>query len=312
MMFNNHWFSEHQKQLLGYLNSPIGGLLRRGLWIPGTRPKIIKLTPNAVHVLLPNGKIRATLYSNKQYAQALHKNYKPLWEVLHWWDGRIANRLMPAWNAGFDSYDAGNPAEASANDTYIRSTSSTTNFGTNSFLRIGESNVTTDVDRTLIKFDFSSIPTGSVSSAASLNLVIESDEADNARTVDVFRVKQTWVEAEATWNNYSSGNAWQTAGATGANDKDSAASCSLSLTASETGTKSWTAWTFADLDAMFGTSPSYTNNGFLMKAQTETNDAYRYYSSGNGTSSNRPNMTITYAPGSLAGNSFAMSPYFVF
>ena len=303
-MFNTDFFVEHQKQLLGFLNSNIGGAIRRSLWIPEYKHPIIKLSPNAAHVLLPNGQIKAILYSNKQYGQAILRNYKPLWKTLHWWDMKLANRLMPAWNVGFDSYDAGSPNEASANDTWIRSSAATTNYGTNVYLRIGESNVATDVDRVLIKFDFSSIPTGSNASASALSLTIDADESDNTRTVDVFRVKRLWVETEATWNNYSTGNAWQTAGGAGANDRDAIASCSLSLGTSETGTKSWTAWTFADLNAMFGASPSYANNGFLMQAQTETNDAYRYHSSGNATAGNRPNMTITYTLAS-GGNFFA-------
>lgn len=303
-MFNTDFFVEHQKQLLGFLNSNIGGAIRRSLWIPEYKHPIIKLSPNAAHVLLPDGRYRAILYSNPQYAQAMRKNYKPMWDILHWWDMRLANRFMPAWNVGFDSYDAGNPDEASANDTWIRSSAATTNYGTNVYLRIGESNVAPDVDRVLLKFDFSSIPTGAESSAASLSLTIDADESDNTRTVDIFRVKRAWVEAQATWNNYSTGNAWQTAGAAGANDRDATASCSLSLGASETGTKSWTAWITTDLDAMFGVSPTYTNNGFLMQAQTETNDAYRYHSSGNATAGNRPNMTITYTLAS-GGNFFA-------
>ena len=36
-------------------------------------------------------------------------------------------------------------------------------------------------------------------------------------------MKRDWVEAQVTWNIYSTGNSWQTAGATGANDYDSSA-----------------------------------------------------------------------------------------
>jgi len=64
-------------------------------------------------------------------------------------------------------------------DTFIDSATATTNYGTN-VLSIGESNAGAIVRRTLIKFDLSTIPAGSLISSATLTLNEEADQADNA------------------------------------------------------------------------------------------------------------------------------------
>lgn len=295
-MFDLDFFREHQNPLLDVLNSSLGGAVRRSLWIPDRRHRIVMLTPNAAHVLLPDGQYRAILYSNPQYGQALWRNYKPLWEALHWWDMRWANRFMPAWNAGFDTYSS-QPDGTAGLDTTISSSAPTTNYGTSTGTYVGESGG--NIDRTLIKFNFSSITPPVSVSVATLSLWLYDDLSSNARSFRVYRQKRDWVESEATWNIWKTSNNWSTAGGFHTDDCEQTDIGSRSMSSSESaGEKQWTLTNAALAEMINGT---FTNKGFLMKADTESADSYGFRTSDYGTAGERPKLVMTY---SLVGGDF--------
>lgn len=289
-MINNTFFQEHQNTLLKLLNSPIGRFVRRGLWIPHTRNPIIKLTPTSYHVLLPNGQIKATFYSNKQYQEALHKNYSWIWERIHAWDMRFANRFMPAWNMGFDTYSS-QPDDTTGIDCYLSTFNPTTN-NNNNVLYMGELNSGAYVTTLLIKFDFSSIPSGATSSAASLQLTITQDLSTNAPTMVFKHSLRAWSETQATWNVYTTGNNWDTAGARNASTDYGAQLASLTLGTADTGAKTWT-FSTTEMDKYF--NGTYTNNGWIGFSTVDNNDGYQFASSGNATSESRPKFDVTYS-----------------
>lgn len=175
-------------------------------------------------------------------------------------------------------------------DQYIDSSAPTTNFGANEQLYIGELNGVTAKTRALIKFDLSSIPDNAVFSSVTLSLFLTSDRSDNARTFAVYRMKRVWVEAQVTWNQYSSGNNWQTAGGDGANDRE--------LT--NIGTRSFSASETLNVFVDFPLGPTTKDaldlgNGWIIIANTESDDGYVFRSSNwGGTASERPKLTITY------------------
>lgn len=289
MKFDNAFFQEHQQTLLHLLNSPIGGLIRRGLWIPDRRP-IVKVTPESYHVLLPNGKIKATIHSNKQHAQAIRRNYKPIWEAFHTWDMRIANRLLPALNVGFDSYSS-QPDDTTGIDCYLYANTPTTNNNT-TILYMGEVNSAVGgFCTTLIKFDFSSIPSGANSSAASLQLTITTDFCTNAPTMVFKHSLRAWSETQATWNVYTTGNSWGTVGARNASTDYGAQLASLVLGTSDTGAKTWT-FSTSEMDKYF--NGTYTNNGFIGFSTVDNNDGYEFGASGHATPGTRPKFDVTY------------------
>ncbi len=98
-------------------------------------------------------------------------------------------------------------------DTYLNQTNPTTNYGGSTTLRVA-SDIANGAERPLLKFDFSSLPDGAVISAAVLSLRYYAKYgAVGGRTYWAYELTQTeWVELEATWNNYKSGNAWAAAG----------------------------------------------------------------------------------------------------
>ena len=289
MIFDNVFFNKHQHAILRLLNSPILGRdIRAALWIAEDAP-IVKITPSVVHEWLGGDKYRATLYSNPQYAEALHRSFGWIWKTAHAWDMLMANRLRPAWNLGFDTYSS-QPDGTAGIDNFIQQDAATTNNGGNATLTIGEPNTLSNAaQRTLIKFDFTSIPTGSSVVSATFSLWQYLDDSSNARTFRGYRQKRDWVEAQATWNIYKTSNNWQAAGGFGADDCEQTEITSRAMTATEAnGEKQWTTWDTTMLSAMFGASPTWTNNGFLFRADTELDDRYAYRSSDYATAGERP------------------------
>ena len=187
------------------------------------------------------------------------------------------------------------PAAAAGMDTMIVNNAATTNYGTNAVVNVGENNTTTDVCRGLVKFDLTSIPATAVLDSVELKLKVAQDLSSNARTLKVFRLKRAWVEAEATWNVYSTGNSWSTAGGFHADDCESTEIGSKALSATEAVdsvvTVVLTPRNKADLDL---------GNGYLLKMDTETDDLYGYHSSDHATGSYRPQLVVKYH---LLGNS---------
>jgi N-acetylneuraminic acid mutarotase len=179
------------------------------------------------------------------------------------------------------------PAEADAYDTFITDFQQTTNYGTNGVVRTGgASNL---IWRSLIKFDLSSIPAGAEITSATLSLYAVTDNSDNARTYRVFRIKRAWVETQATWQIYSTGNSWQTIGGFGALDCEQTDIGSRDFTAAETVNQ------FKNFPLTPTTKEALDlGNGWMIKVDTELADHYQFKSSSDGEPTLRPKLSITY------------------
>lgn len=173
------------------------------------------------------------------------------------------------------------------------------NFGTNENLFVGERDDIARVHRSLIKFSLASLPDDAIIPSATLSLYAQLDRSSNARTFRVYRQKRAWVEGTgqnpattgATWNNYetSTPSAWQTAGGFGANDCEQSDIGSRVFSATETLNE------FKDF-VLTPTTKSGLDlgNGWMIKADTEANDAYRFYSSDHTTPAQRPKLVAEY------------------
>lgn len=178
-------------------------------------------------------------------------------------------------------------------DVPIRSDTPTTNYNTTTVFNIGEANSAAQVGRALIKFDLSSIPANATINSATLSLWTTADLSDNARTFRIYRTLRNWVESQATWNIFSTGNNWGTAGGFNASDSEQTDIGSRAFTASEAnGEKQWTLTASAIQEMVAGT---FANNGFIVKADTENNDMYQFATSDNATAGNRPKLVIDYS-----------------
>ncbi len=289
--FDKRFFEKNQKAILLLAN------IFRGKFLIDRPGVVFKATPNALHIRKPFSKTKtAILYSNEQYAELLHVSFRWLWEAMHSWDMAV-NRYAPALNLGFDTYTS-QPDGTDGRDTFQQSNVTGRNGQTYdaAVLAIGEFSGATAQSTSLIKMDFSSIPSGAESSSATFSLWAYSDAATSADTVNVHRQKRIWVHDEATWLIYSTGNNWQTNGGTGANDMESTAIASVAKDASTLGEIQWTNWITADLDEMFS-GGGWTNNGFLFTTASQSNDWFYYRASGYATAAERPKMVIEYTAG---------------
>jgi hypothetical protein len=178
--------------------------------------------------------------------------------------------------------------QPSSIDTYINDSTPTTNNGVYDYTIVGEWSAVSKF-RTLIKFDLSGLPTNATIISATLSLYCTTDYSGNARTYRVYNLKRAWTEAGATWNKYDGTNDWQTAGATGANDYDSTEIGSRAFSATETLNQ------FKDF-ALIPTTKATLDlgNGWLIKADTESNDAYLFSTREAATTANRPKLVIVY------------------
>ena len=104
------------------------------------------------------------------------------------------------------------------NDVYIDSANPTSNLSGEDNLWSGERDDAVATRRSLIKFNLSSIPANSTITGATLRLYANFDASSNTRTMRVYRTLRAWVDTQATWNIYSTGNNWGTAGGFNATD----------------------------------------------------------------------------------------------
>jgi hypothetical protein len=119
---------------------------------------------------------------------------------------------------------------------------------------------------------------------ATFSLWTTGDLSDNDRTIRVYRLKTAFDESSATWNQSASGVNWQSAGASGANDRESTDIGSVLVLANETdGTEKQISLNNTKVQEMV--SGAFTNHGFIIIADTELNDRFNYKSSDSSTSS---------------------------
>jgi len=182
-------------------------------------------------------------------------------------------------------------------DAHINSLNPTSNF--NTILYTGYSAAPT-VARAFFTFDLSSIGSDEIS-AGTLKLTVKTDYASFAHTLNIFRVLRNWVETQMTWNIYSTGNSWTTAGCgSDGNDYVNTILGSGSIGASE-GVNTQLSFDFnatgiTILNQM--RTGTINNYGFMCKVDNEAQvNLYEWYYNGTATTAYKPTLTVTHAAG---------------
>jgi hypothetical protein len=170
--------------------------------------------------------------------------------------------------------------------------------GTLTVIGVGD---TGGVYRSVIKWDLSSIPANAVVTSATLSIYTVEDYSDNTRTMRAYRVLRAWVESEVTWNSYSTGNAWATAGCGNTTSDREATDIGSVSVASNLAGGSEVSISLTPSRVQEWISGALANNGILLKIDTESNDFYNYGSHENGTAGIRPKLVIEYT---LGGGAF--------
>jgi hypothetical protein len=154
-------------------------------------------------------------------------------------------------------------------DTYIAEAIPDTNYGADDYLMI--SPFLNARLRALVRFDLSSIPSGSTVNVAHLSLYYyqywHNDPAN--RVLDAYRVTKDWAETQATWNIYKTGNSWATAGGDYTTEGGSSSTV-------PSGTGQWMVWDVTAIVKAWieGGQPNY---GFIIRdASEDGGDFYAY------------------------------------
>ncbi len=194
------------------------------------------------------------------------------------------------------SFQNGTEGYLGSNDTYVDEANSGTNYGTSDPMNI-DGEVTAGNERYgIIKWNLSDVPSNAVISQVNITFFI-TNEGD---AYELYQMKRDWVESQANWINYSTGNAWQTAGGIGANDIGSDLLGTMpgqGITGSQTITL-----TSAGVEVVQGwVNGSINNYGFHINNDTNAyTDGQQWTSSSGATVANRPKITISYTSTDVA------------
>lgn len=176
-------------------------------------------------------------------------------------------------------------------DTRIAESSATTNFSGSINLETSTFGASADRTNTVIKFDLSNLPASITITDAKLRLKKNgSDAVAGDDDISVYRLLRTVVFNQATYNVYSTGNSWQTAGGSGALDIDTTATDTIAVNDT---TGVYVEWDVtADVQDFY--AGTETNNGWLLSSDTYTQGDWKQYHSSDATDTNRPELVVTY------------------
>jgi hypothetical protein len=179
--------------------------------------------------------------------------------------------------------------QPSTADTHLIEDTPTTNTGTQTFFYVYPE--TTKRRRSILKFDLSaSVPAGATITLTTLILYCGVTLA--SRTITVYRLLRTdWVEAQATWNIYKTGNNWTTAGAlSDGNDFTSTdAATAASVAAGQNLSVTVTAQVQTALDSVAGVA-----HFLLADEGASATGGHSYESRNHVTEARRPKLYIEY------------------
>ncbi|MWC29647.1 DNRLRE domain-containing protein [Paenibacillus sp. MMS18-CY102] len=179
---------------------------------------------------------------------------------------------------------------AGTTDTHIMQNAATVNYGTATALMVDgdePSGSTSDVSA-LLKWDVSSIPSGSTVTDAKITINV-TDKSSS--TYSFYEMKRSWVELQANWNQYAAGSSWQTAGAKGTLDLGSTSLGAITATATGSYTVTLNA---AGIGIVQGWIANSANNKGVIISNSSNTDGLDFSSSEAPTASQRPKLTITY------------------
>ena len=173
-------------------------------------------------------------------------------------------------------------------DTKLLSSAPDSNFGGDAALELDGS----PDGSALLYWDLTSIPSGSIIKAVDITVNITNG---SNHVFNFFEALRSWVESEATWNNYASGQSWQLVGGDGPGDRGSTVLASVSgskglktISLNPAGVAVVQSWV---------DSPA-SNHGFIVLNYAGASDGLDFSSRENRTAANRPKLTTTYTAAS--------------
>jgi hypothetical protein len=201
----------------------------------------------------------------------------------------LDNAIYPIKANDSVTYQEGTSSYTGAHDTYIRSDYLTDNWNSAEHNQIYK-DASTQVNM-LASWDLSALSSVTVSAVTISFLSV--DEYSNQETT-CHRLLVNWVDTQTTYNIYSTGNNWNTAGGISNNlDRVSTESTNFTMTVIGWQIFPTSAQLVTDVQDMID-NPS-TNYGWIFYV-TNVGDFKRVCDNENATAASRPKITITYTP----------------
>jgi hypothetical protein len=169
---------------------------------------------------------------------------------------------------------------ADIEDSWISSSATTTNYGATTIMYARQSGT----NKAIMRFSLADVPEGATISSAVLNIVVGyHSNPGTAKLVKVYAVAdKAWVEDQVTWANYTTGDAWASAGG-----DFGALYVSKSISAA--------GWATFDITNLVNAwhSGSLANQGLWLKTD-EASALIGFDTSEHGTVAYRPYLTVYY------------------
>lgn len=178
-------------------------------------------------------------------------------------------------------------------DTYLTSVNPNNNYTTANYWY-----VCSTTQYTILQFDLSGIPTTDVITSAVLSGYFYNQSGAGDTDINVYRLKQSWVSNQVTFNNRATGTAWQTAGALGADDYDSSSLGQATCVGTSYG---WIDWSLSNTEIKKMVDGTYSNYGFILRGSSAKYAYFRSLDYGSNfaklTINHQEAGTPTYVPG---------------
>lgn len=141
----------------------------------------------------------------------------------------------------------------------------------------------------------SNIPSGATISASTVSLYRQNGMGIDPETIVLHQLRRNWSETESTYQSYTTGNNWGTAGAFNTtSDIYSANLCSADVAETD-GYKNFTAQGL--IDFVQGVSGGTISNYGYNLIMTYTGDGYKIFTTTQGADGQRPSQSVTYTEG---------------
>ena len=193
-------------------------------------------------------------------------------------------------------------------DTDIEWVNPTTNHGADSSFGINKYAAGNHTHALLAFTGLSNIDSGQDVSSATLAVYQESGSSGVSHDVNLYRLLRNWVEGETTWNIYSTGNNWGTAGGLNATDRSATLTAVLVLSVAMDEYKSISsAQLAADVEGFI--DGTYSNYGWHLSRDGAGEDSkYKEMDSSEGTDGEMPYLTVVHAAGGKASKNTRAFP----
>ncbi len=236
--------------------------------------------------------LKKKFYRNGKYVEAIKIN------ALDSIDGNLLFNTDITFQEGIDAYAGTDDCDMD------EQWNPNTNLGTSTTFAADGSNSEAE-DRSVIKFDLSSIPSNATVSSAILSIK-NLNNTDGSGTWYVHRCFKPWIESTVTWNDWDSpNNEWGTSGAKNASDSGSdnsgdGSDYDIKSTAEASVTKSpWDGTIFRNFTITTAVQNwvdgTWGNRGLVLSSNNLiVNNGGTFASSENATTADRPKLAITY------------------